>query len=368
MQKQIKIVIGIAIIAVFLVGGYMINGGFTDRTMKIGVITGLTGKYAPYGEMMQRGAQIAIKDLNQQAGYEKFGLMVQDSQSDNNGALSAYRNMKDSVAGFITGQSSVVLALAPLVNNDRVVLMNVTALSPEIRKAGDYVFSDVNDSTVEVSKMAEYMFEKGLRKVAIVYENTDGGKGAAAVFREKFKALGGSIVDEETYNGRATDVKTQLAKIKSADPRGIYMASYPEDAGMIVRQAKEIGLRTEWFAWNIESAEITKIGGDAANGLTYTTTTFDITDGGKTEAFAKEFKDAFGVDPNIYAATAYDGIMLLAQGIEKAPNAGEKVKSYLYGVKDYEGISGRTSFDSDGSVLKTVGFKQIEDGRFIDIK
>lgn len=369
MKDKIKIIWGI-VAAAILIGGiwYVQNrGAITEKKqMKIGVLAALTGKSANYGEMMRSGAELAVFEINQKAGYEKVKLIVEDQASDNNVALNAYQKIKNDIQIFMTGTSGVVLTLAPVANSDKIVFFNVSAQSPQIRVAGDYVFSNINDSTVEVGDLAEVVKKDGLNNVAIFYENDESGNGAKKVFKEKFEELGGRIVTEETFTGKAVDVRTQLEKIEKENPEGIYVPAFPENAGLIMKQAEQMGVKVKWYTWNMEGTDIIKFAGKAAEGLTFPTTAFDPE---SRDENIKNFVDAYWAkynkQPTIYTATAYDGIYTIVQAIEATDGKADSLKNYFNNMPIYNGVSGITKFDADGSVKKALIFKTIKNGQFV---
>ena len=158
----------------------------------------------------------------------------------------------------------------------------------------------------------------------------------------------------------------QLAKIKKTDPEGIFLPAFPENVGLILKQAKELGIHARWFSWNIEGSDVTAIAGSAANGIIYSSTAFEPDDqSAQIGLFVKNFQAKYGKLPNIYAATAYDGISILTQAICETDGSGSSIKNYLYGMDTHAGVSGMTKFDSDGMSKKDVIFKTIKNGRFV---
>lgn len=369
MTDTTKIILGI-LAAIILIGGvwYAQNKESISekKQMKIGVLAALTGKSANYGEMMRSGTELAAFEINQKAGYEKVKLIVEDQASNNNVALSVYQKIKSEIQIFMTGTSGVVLTLSPVANNDKIVLFNASAQSPAIRKAGDYVFSNINDSTVEVGDLAEVVKKDGLINVAIFYENDESGSGAKKVFKEKFKELGGKIAAEETFTGKAVDVRTQLEKIKKTNPEGIYVPAFPENAGLIMKQAEQMGIKAKWYSWNMEGTDIIKFAGKAAEGLTFPTTAFDPeSKDGNIKKFVAAYQLKYNKTPTIYTATAYDGIYTIVQAIEATDGKSDSLKNYFNNMPAYNGVSGITKFDAEGSVKKALIFKTIKNGKFV---
>lgn len=353
----------VVILAIILVSTSKPSPTTEGETIKIGAILNITGKGAPYGEQARMGAELAISDINEE-NNKKVELILEDSKSELNSAITSYQFIKSKIKSFISIQSGIVLTLSPLANQDEIILFNIGAMSPDIRKAGDYVFSNINDSNVEVKQMAKFVKEIGLNKIAIFYENDEAGVSAKKIFIEEFKNLGGDIAIEENFSGQAFDVKTQLLKIKEANPQGVYLPAFPENVALVLEQAKEMNFETKWFSWNVESNVLLKSKNDID--LIYSVTALDLDNQNPTPtSFSKKFQDRYDVIPNIYAATAYDGINLLYQAETKTNGSVDEIKNYLYAVEDYIGVSGNTTFDSDGMSIKPVMFKTVKDGQFV---
>lgn len=341
----------------------------TSDTINIGFIAGLSGTFSPYGEMMRDGAILAMEEINASGSQKKVKLIIQDNNSEIKNSVSAYKNIHGSISSFISGGSGVVLGLAPLANADEVVLLNVSALNPDIRNAGDYVFSNINDATVEVSAMASFIKNSGINNVAVLYQDDSAGSSAKDVFVKSFESLHGNILSSDAFLGKASDVHAQLLKIKQLHTEGVYVPGYPENIALILKQAHELGITTKWFSVNVEDKKLIDIAGSASEGLIYTSTSFDSTSNDPDVArFVTHFKKRFGVVPTVYAATAYDGVKLLAEAGNKVGDNGTEIKKYLYGVKNWNGVSGITSFDSTGSTNKSIVFKTVKNGQFIQIK
>jgi len=362
-KKTGWIILGILVIVIAAV----MLGNIRNKTYKNTIVidVGQTGSYSPYGEMVVKAAQLAQKDLAMSG--QKINLIISDNKSDAKSALSAYQAVKG-VQFVISGSSGVVLALAPVLEKDKVLLFNVTALSPAIREAGDYVFSNINDSTVEVAAMAAYMYKSGVKKAATFIQNDDAGVTANKIFKDEFTKLGGIVVDEESFDVGAMDMKTQISRLKNAKPDAVYAPAYPQSLSIILRQAENLTFLTKWFSWNIESKEILDLG-KIAERITYSSTVFNPSKGNQVvKDFSDRFTANFGVVPPVYAATSYDAVMLAAEAFKQGLQSGTDIKNFLYGVKNWQGVSGVTNFDSDGMSIKPIEIKTIKDGQYVTIQ
>jgi branched-chain amino acid transport system substrate-binding protein len=370
----------------FLLIGSVVGGGAlvvaepaSGRTepIAIGVDLGLTGSLAKYGEWALTAMQIAADEVNRSGGIHgrRIKLLVEDSQSEPKGAVSAFRKLVDVervpvVVGLIG--SSEALACAPLANRTRTVLFSTGAASPEISMAGPFVFRNRVSGELEVRKLAE-VARRGLHlsRVAILYINTDYGKSYADLFTKRFTALGGKVLLAESFQQGQTDFRTVLLKIRAA-PRldAVYLPTHITEGANILKQARELGLSVQFLASNaIEGPELIKIAGRAADGVIYTAPLYDAgSQSSAVERFDQEFKKRSGMHSEMFGAHAYDAIKILASVMRKADGNAIAVRNGLLRVKNYVGVSGVTTFDANGDVLKPIATKQVKGGRFVFVR
>jgi len=147
----------------------------------------------------------------------------------------------------------------------------------------------------------------------------------------------------------------------------IYFAATIKDSGSFLKQADELGLKAQWLSYNaFESDEVIKIAGLAANGVIYTSSNlFDLPHPGiKPNHFFDAYLSKYGERPNLYAATAYDSVFLLAKAQKSSDGTKEGIQRALASTSNYQGASGVITFDSDGCVRKPVFLKIVRDGQF----
>jgi branched-chain amino acid transport system substrate-binding protein len=368
-MKKTWIGISLIIIVALIVVLVIIQTGREPKDIEIGAILPLTGSSAQYGQWSKNGAELAVDEINRQGGIKgrKVKIIYEDSRTDAKEGVSALNNLSAiyKVQAIISESSGVVLAIAPVVEEKKIVQLNIGAVNPQIRKAGDYTFSNINDADIEAYEMAEYAYNKlGIRKLAILYATTSYGKGNRDAIKEKFKSIGGIIVADESFDENSGDFRTQIIKIRETAPDAIYVVAVTKDAALILRQARELGIKTQLLsATFFEGKDLLDIAGNAAEGTIYTSTVLNATSH-RIQDFIANYRNKYGLDPEIYSATAYDAIHIYALAIGKVGYYGEEIKKYMYTIENYPGISGLTSFDVDGAVEKPILFKKVINGKF----
>ena len=360
--------------SLFLVFALLISGCIKKEpeTYKVGAILPLSGSGANYGKWEKQGVDLAVDEINQAGGIngKKIEIIFEDSKSLPKDGVSAMNKLSsvDKVPVAIAGISSVVLACAPVADQYKVVLLNSGGVSPKIRGAGQYVFSNIGDGAIEVKVTAEYAYNNlKFKKVAVLNINAAAGTDSRDIFIKHFKSLGGEIVAEEGHDQGATDFRAQLTKIRDSKPDAIYLASFTKESALILKQASEMRIKTQWLSYApFQGQDIITIAGNAAEGIIYTSPAFDpnSTDE-KMKEFQNKYESKYGVESELYAATFYDGIKLIAEAIKNGGYNSEGIRKALQEIKDYPGVSGLTTFDADRAVSKPVILKTIKNGQFV---
>ena len=342
-----------------------------EKVVKIGAILVLTGPDAKAGQSAKQGIEMAVEEINASGGLKsrKIKVIYEDDGGEPQKSVSAVQKLinVDKVLAILGPMwSSCVLAVAPIVESKGVVILSPTASSPKITYAGDYIFRNTYSDAIEGAKTAEFA-SKELKygKAGILFINNDYGVGLKDAFKRKFEELGGKIVIDEGYDPKTTDFRTILVKVKERRPEVIYIAGYSE-MGQLLRQMRETGIKIPVLSCIMfEISDIAKVAGKAAEGVIYAYPSYDPEKGNEiTLKFAKKFKEKYGTLPDPEAAFSYDAVKILALAMEKGGFTSEDIKNALYKIKGYNGVTGKTSFDENGDVIKPVGFKRVHNGKY----
>lgn len=338
--------------------------------VRIGAVLPLSGGSARYGTWIQEGLDLATTQINQNGGINGRSLVIvyEDDQAQPTIAASAMQKLVtiDKVpCVFGSWASSSVLAQAPIAEKSKTVLM-AEAISPQIREAGDYVFRIQPDARFYLRALVPFVHDKlHAQTASILYVNNDFGVDQAAVFKAEFEKLGGKVLSEESYLPNATDFRAQLTKIASTKPDLLFSPAYAE-LGTILKQAHELGLNCK-FAGSVptENPDLVKIAGAAAEGIVYPSHFDPDSTDPDTQAFQKAYITKYGRPAEGLAALAYDGLNIIAEGLKRCGSDSNCLKNYLYSVRDYRGVTGVTSFDEKGDVVKPIIIKIVENGKFV---
>lgn len=373
MTKTTKIITGLVILAIVVWGGVKLFGTKNEKiieTIKIGAALSLTGNAAYYGEQTKNGLELALEKIKKENYPFKLELIYEDTQSNATPAVSAIHKLIDiDKVRLIIGpvRSSDVLAAAPIAEKNKVILFITVASTDEITHAGDYIFRNRETSAPHGKKMAEFLINKGISKVAVFSSKSSNSIGYRKFFVDSFKQLGGQIVSLVEYDEKNNDFKTDISKVKNSGVEAFYIApTLSKDGGLITKQIREFGFKQLITTNPVpESTEFLDLSGTYSEGVVYTSPDFYIDDP-KIQDYATSYKTMYNKESDFFSANAYDAMMIIVDAIKtcKGDNS-ECIKDYLYKVKDYPGIGGLTSFDQNGDVIKPVILKTVKKGKFV---
>lgn len=344
-----------------------------EKEIKIGAILPLTGGNAVYGTSIQKGIEVGLEEINKANGINghKLVIIFEDDQADPQKSVAAYKKLTtvDKVPLLLGGVfSASTLAMAPLAEKDKVVLLSPTSSAVDITQAGDFVFRIYPSDSYDGVFLANFASEGLKAKTAsILYMQATSISAITKVFNEKFESNGGKVLDVMGYNEGESDFKTQIAKIKKSNPDVVFIPSYLRETAIQLKQMKELGLNKPLLAVStFNDPKIFELAGNAADGVIFSTPVFDLeSEKPHIRKFIESFSSKYGEKPNIWASYGYDVVKVVSLALEKGDNKSEAIKNELYKIKDFPGVTGNTTFDQNGDVKKELKILVARSKKFI---
>jgi branched-chain amino acid transport system substrate-binding protein len=344
-----------------------------EDVVKIGAILPLTGSAAIWGQNVKRGIDLAKDKLNSMGGVNdsKIVLLYEDSEGKPEKSVSAFQKIftTDKPIAIIGDvASSSVLAMAPLANRNKIVILSPGASNPDITNAGDYVFRNWHSDAAEGSYLAEIsLYKLHMKKIAIIYVNNGYGKGLENVFSKKFTEIGGQIVESEAFEQGATDFRSQLTKIKAVNPDGIFLPGYPKEIPEVLKQSKSLNVNKQFLCPSaFEDQQTLDLAGNSANGVIYDYPKQGDTSKSYVKEFYSDYFKKYNISPGALSDNGYDALMLIVEAIKIKGMSREQIKEGLYSIKDYPGVAGNTTFDENGDIKKEFILKTVKNQKFIE--
>jgi branched-chain amino acid transport system substrate-binding protein len=342
-----------------------------EEPIKIGAILPLTGDDSFWGENAKNGIMLALEDVNTKGGINgrELEVVFEDGKCDPKNSVTAMQKLVEidgvkAVVGEVC--SSATLAIAPIAQNNKVVLVAPCSESPAISEAGDYVFRTWTPNNRQARTMAKYANEAGLNKIAVLNIDNDFGNSLAKAFVEEFSKLGGTIIASDKYGKEDQDFRTQLTKIKAANPDAFYLISYQKDGIGVIRQMNELGINSRILATSgINSVDdFFKPLGQLAEGIVFS----DLKDS-TIEEFRERYAEKYGKEwPGMgsCAGVAYDDLMLIAEAMRQVGADAQKMKDVLAGMRDFQGVSGPITFDANGDLDREHVIFFVQNGKPVE--
>ena len=341
--------------------------------IKIGWIGPLSGDVAFYGQAIKNATDLAVDEINNAGGIDgrKIKILYEDAQMDPKAgvaALTKLANIEKVPIVIQAAGSSVMLAEAPIAEKNKVVLISPTASNDKIKYAGDYIFRNWPSDSYQGEVIADFAANTLRKKEAyILFINNDYGFGLKDVFSKQFTGLGGMIVGSDSYDEGATDFRSQLSKVKVSAKGIVFLASHYREAGLLLKQAKELGMKVQLIASDgCFAPEFIELSHGAAEGTIVANMRWHPESKDPiVSSFVAKYRNRFGKDPEVYAASSYDLIKIITIAIERGGITSDGIKNALYGIKDFPGVTGSTSFDNYGEVRKDYEMFIIKDSKYI---
>ncbi len=369
--------VGIVVLLVVIIGGlaWWQQAKAPKEPYKIGFVGAMTGPVAKYGSY--EATKLAVDDINNSGGINghQIQLIAEDGKCDSKAAVDAMNKLIDVdkvqivLGGHCTPES---LAIAPIAESKKVLMLASITTSPALSaytNKGGYVLRTSPVSVTQADIVSDYSYNKlNLKKMAVVYEQTDYARPIAEKMRDDFNKLGGNTVVFESYAPGTTDFRTILTKVKAQGADSIYLSAQSPDAALnFMQQVKELGLDNLKLFGNDVASIPANIQKQPAlyEGFMTALPDFD-TSTGKPKAFLDEYNAKYNTKElpyGVWTAECYDSVKIIADQISKNGMDIAKINAGLRSLTDYSGVSGTFSIGSNGDGIRHYSAKIVKDGK-----
>jgi branched-chain amino acid transport system substrate-binding protein len=370
------------------------GGGSATEELVVGEYGSLTGNDATFGQSTKQGVELALSELEAQKqgkiGGLKVRVVVEDDQGKPEEAATVVKKLINqdrviSVIGEVASSRSI--AAAPICQEAGVPMISPSSTNPKVTQVGDYIFRMCFIDPFQGTVMARFARENlKLSKVAVLIDTrNEYSVGLAQFFSEAFRNMGGTIVAEQAYSAGDQDFRAQLTSIRGKSPEAILVPGYYTEAGLIARQARELGITVPLLGgdgW--ESKELLEIAGTALNGSYYSNHFAPDNPDPNLQSFLRKYKEKFGNEPDAIGGLAYDAANVLFQSLEKLAEqdpdtfkglssskagsparkaATKKLRDLIATTTNYAGVTGTITLDENRNAAKPAVVIAIKDGK-----
>jgi branched-chain amino acid transport system substrate-binding protein len=351
--------------------------GICQETVKIGVITSLTGAQAAFGGAHKNGYQIALDEINAKGGVlgKKVELDFYDDQSKPDQAVQGVSKLldQDHVSMLLGAYSSEnTKAIINPVISHQVPLVIPTATADNVMDSkSPWIFRICAGANDYARATIEFLKHNGSPKtMAIVYEKTNFGQANMQAMKDAAQAAGINVIAVEEYEAKAPDYKAVLRRVKDKNPEVIYFCSYLLDATTLMRQSQEVDLNPRYYTsagTGFAAAEFPTAKGAGKNAeFTFSVSQWipEAPWPGSKEFDAEYFKRNSS-HPQYHAMQAYQSLMTAAQAMNNAKSLDPaKVRDALRNINLKTTAFGPVKFDANGQNQHVVLITQVQGGNY----
>jgi branched-chain amino acid transport system substrate-binding protein len=365
-----KLVAGTALV----IGAF---GAIAAEPIKIGSVLSVTGPAAFLGDPELKTLQLYVDDINKKGGVigRPLQLVHYDDGSDANKANSfAKRLIEDDkvdilVGGTTTGSTMSMVPLAEKSGTPFVSLAGAVVIIEPVKK---FVFKTPHTDRMAAEKVFEDMKKRGITKVALLSETS--GFGASG--KKETEAVAGkygiTLVANETYGPKDTDMSPQLTKIKGTPGvQAVFVFGLGQGPAIVTKNYKQLGITLPLYqSHGVASDEFLKLAGPAAEGVRLPSPAqlipekLPASDPQKpvVTAYENAYKAAYKQDVSTFGGYAYDGLTLAVDAIKRANSTDKaKVRDALESTKGFVGTSGTFNMSpTDHMGLDLSAFRMLE--------
>jgi branched-chain amino acid transport system substrate-binding protein len=341
----------------------------------IGAILAMTGQASSIGQTMSQGMLQAVDEINAKGGIDgvKLEADIEDHKGgggqDGVAAMNRLISIRH-VQALLTSFSAPTIAVAPIADQQHVLMLNGGAVSAKLVGLTPYLFNTRSLAT-DLSRIAiAYAHEIGAKKLAQLQWQNDVGDNVVKLADPLWTSLGGNVVATEAVAQGTTSMDTQIDKIRAANPDVIALWMFTPEAGLALKRIRDFGLKQPIIGIEYTENDAT-IAGPAADGYHFANDYFLPSDDNPwSKQFAADYKKRYGADPDFYAANYYENTYVIAECIRRARAKGgdywngAKLRDALLANPRFASVyGGDMVFQPNGVALKRTALFTVEGGK-----
>jgi branched-chain amino acid transport system substrate-binding protein len=342
--------------------------------VKIGAVISETGAVGNYGKNVRRGIELALEEVNAEGGLFNGGQVVvifkDDATIAERGKQVTQQLIDEDGVDLIIGavSSRVTVAIAPICEKERVLLISPSASSPDISQAGHYIYRNYPSDIREGTSMAKFAKDLGLEEVAIIAMDDEFGRGLREVFTQQYESRFREVVGSFDFtDGASNDFDAIVAQTVELEPDGIYLVGYEQEVSDLMTRLHSAGVESVIMTTSAITPNLVQLTGEASENVVFPQSPLELdSNEASVASFVEAYRDKYHVDPDVYAAHGYDALKLLVTAINAVERAHpDDVRIGLNGIQNYEGAAGLTTFDKNGDVIRHPRIMIYRNGRAV---
>jgi branched-chain amino acid transport system substrate-binding protein len=342
---------------------------------KVGAILAMTGQASFIGQVMSQGMKQAVDEINAKGGVDGIKLEAEIEDHKGGGGQDGVAAMNRLVSihhvqAVLTSFSAPTIAITPIADQQHILLVNGGAVSAKLAGMSPYLFNTRSLAT-DLSRVAiAYAKELGAKKMAQIQWQNDVGDNIVQIAAPLWKASGGTIVASEAVAQGATNMDTQVAKVRASNPDVIALWMFTPEVALALKRLRDFGMKQPVIGVEYTENDA-KIAGAAANNYFFANDYFAPSDDNPwSKQFAADYQKRYGMEPDLYGANYYEGVYIIAECIKRARAKGgdywngDALRQALLSNPKFDSVyGGQMVFQPNGVALKRTALFTAEDGK-----
>ncbi|MFE7277119.1 ABC transporter substrate-binding protein [Streptomyces sp. NPDC057623] len=349
--------------------------GSGSGPIKIAVVNARSGQLSSLGDWEYKGAKLAIDEWNDKGGINgrKIELKSFDDQGDPTAGTNLARKIdsENYIAMIGTAESAVTIAMAPVLRQAEIP--NITSGQSDglVALKSPFLFLNGPTSTTYDTTLAKYLIQdKGYKKIAMITNNGSFGKGEHDAFAKAAKDLGVTPVTDQVVTTDQKEFSAALTAIRSKKPEVVFIGSEEVEAGLIVKQARELGITVPFAGAAPQGTPvfIDTAGKEAAEGTIVSSPYLSNDISPAAQKFAAAYEAAYDEEAELHGAKAYDGATILLTALKNSDVATGKKLADAIRATHHDGLLGQFRYGPDGVGITRTTIGVIQDGKLVEQK
>jgi branched-chain amino acid transport system substrate-binding protein len=344
-----------------------VSAEVNTQVIRLGMVAPLSGDFAPYGEQIRKGIEIAKAKLEKQGVYTQVNYENACLAVDVRSALNKLI-LKDNIQSLVGSYCVIgMLGAKNLLKDSQIISFQTSGATAEILTPDSYLFSTASRTKDEGRRLAEIAFnDLKLKKVAMLYLQTQWGQEIIDSFSQRFIELGGVVTGTGANLIGESNFRNELTRLRIGNPDALLIAHLGGTLGNAIRQAKLFGFKDKQLlaTSDAEDQSVIEAAGELANGLKFISieTSKNLEE---VSEFEKDFFLKYKERPTALSKHSFDATILSVDALRKCNFDKVCAKDQIYKNQNHKGASGIFSIDSDGGTSRNFILRSVVKGEFL---
>ncbi len=364
----------VVVVAILVVGMIVVPNVCAKETYKIGGIFAVTGRASFLGDPEKKSMQMVVDQINARGGIDGHMLeaVIYDTKGDPTEAVQFANKLinKDRVLAIVgPSRTPTTMPVIPLCNRAGVPLISCAAGNGIVNPIQPLIFKTAQSDIQAVGTIYAYMKAQGMKKVAILCVGNGFGASGAVQLRAQAVNFGLTVVSDETFGGKDTDMTAQLTKARKAGPDALVCWGTNPGPAVVAKNAKQLKLDFPLFmSHGVASPKFIDLAGDAANGIMLPTGAVLVADllaadyhqKAALDAYIKDFNAKYGSGVSGFGGYGYDAMKILELALPGTNGDRAQLRDNIEKIQGYIGVSGTYNFSpAEHNGLGEDSFKMV---------